>query len=210
MELAPGTWRLAGPIVGLAAVGLLLIPPIGVGLAVLAGFVLWFHRDPDRTSPPAGVLAPADGTVSVIRTETDGAWTDDPASEIERVRVGVFMNVTDVHVNRAPVGGEIGTIEHVPGGHWPAFSKDAERNERLHVAIGDTRVTLIAGTIARRIHPHVEPGEAVERGERIGHVSFGSRADVLLPERFEPADLGVEAGETVRAGESIIAVDPGR
>ncbi|MDZ7849823.1 MAG: protein sorting system archaetidylserine decarboxylase [Halodesulfurarchaeum sp.] len=208
MQLAPGTWRLAGPILGAGAVGLLVSPLLGLGLTVLAVFVIWFHRDPERTDPPEGVLAPADGTVSVIRTETDDerAGTDEQGTE--RVRVGVFMNVTDVHVNRAPVSGTIGAVEHVKGGHWPAFSKDADRNERLHVDIGDTRVTLIAGTVARRIHAHVSPGERIERGERIGHVSFGSRADVLLPERFDPANLAVEPGEAVRAGESVIAVEP--
>ncbi len=201
MRLAPGTWRLAGPILGGGALGLLLYPPLGLALLLLAGFVLWFHRDPDRIRPPEGVLSPADGTVTVIRTETNENGT-------ERVRVGVFMNVTDVHVNRAPVTGAVTDVEHVPGGHWPAFSKDAERNERLHVDIEGTRVTLIAGTVARRIHPHVSPDSDIERGERIGHVSFGSRADVLFPERFEPADIRVETGETVRAGESVLAVDP--
>lgn len=69
-------------------------------------------------------------------------------------------------------------------------------------------MTLIAGTVARRIHPHVASGDAVERGDRIGHVSFGSRADVLLPKRFGPGDVAVETGETVRAGETVLAVDP--
>ena len=203
MQLAPGTWRLAGPVFGVGAVGLVLSPLVGLGL-VLGGFgILWFHRDPDRTAPEQGVLAPADGTVTVLRTEREGADSD-------RIRVGIFMNVTDVHVNRAPVGGEIRAVEHVPGGHWPAFTKDADRNERLHVDIGETRVTLIAGTVARRIHPHVSEGVTVSRGERIGHVSFGSRADVLLPERFDLDDIAVETGVSVRAGESVLAHDPAR
>ncbi|MFP4530748.1 MAG: protein sorting system archaetidylserine decarboxylase [Halodesulfurarchaeum sp.] len=210
MRLAPGTWRLAGPIVGVGAVGLLLSLPLGLGIIVLAGFVVWFHRDPERTSPPEGVLAPADGRVSVIRTETAAEGDEMAEAGADRLRVGVFMNVTDVHVNRAPVAGKIEAVDHVPGGHWPAFTKDAERNERLHLQIGDTRVTLIAGTVARRIHPYVATGDTVERGDRIGHVSFGSRADVRLPPRFDAADLAVEPGDTVRAGESVIAVDPAR
>lgn len=203
MQLAPRTWRLAGPIIGVGAVGLVLSPLVGLVLVLLGLGILWFHRDPERASPDAGVLAPADGTVTVLRTEQE-------ATGAERIRVGVFMNVIDVHVNRAPVSGEITTIEHVPGGHWPAFTKDAERNERFHLDIDEFRVTLIAGTVARRIHPHVSEGVAIERGERIGHVSFGSRADVLLPERFALTDIEVETGATVRAGESVLAVDPDR
>ncbi|AOW81163.1 phosphatidylserine decarboxylase [Halodesulfurarchaeum formicicum] len=179
----------------LGGLGLVFAPIWGLFGLVLGGFVVWFHRDPDREPPDSGVLSPADGTVTVLRTEGD------------RVRVGVFMNVTDVHVNRSPVAGEITGVEHVPGGHWPAFSKEAERNERLHIDYEELRVTLIAGTVARRIHPHVQSGATVSRGERIGHVSFGSRADVLLPPRFEMADVTVKTGETVRAGESVLAED---
>jgi Phosphatidylserine decarboxylase len=201
MNVAPGTWTLAGPVLVAGVGGSFVSPALGIGLVLLGLGIVWFHRDPDRTIPPAGVVSPADGTVSVIRTEQGSAGQ-------ERVRVGVFMNVSDVHVNRAPVGGEIEAVEHVPGGHWPAFTKDAERNERLHVDLDGTRVTLIAGTVARRIHPWVEKGETLTRGERIGHVSFGSRADVVLPPRFDPAQLEIEAGDSVRAGESVLATEP--
>ncbi|MFB6070002.1 MAG: protein sorting system archaetidylserine decarboxylase [Halanaeroarchaeum sp.] len=194
MRFAPGARRLALP-PGLAAVALLPVAPVGSAVAAVAGLaVLWFHRDPDRSPPDgAGYLAPADGTVTVLREE-DG-----------RVRVGVFMNVTDVHVNRAPVAGEVEGVEHVPGANRPAFSKESDRNERVHVDLGEARVTLIAGWFARRIHPAVEPGDRVARGERIGHVSFGSRADVLFPPGVAMADVAVEKGETVRAGETILA-----
>jgi phosphatidylserine decarboxylase len=196
MRVAPGTWRLAAPLFVLGVL-VLLVSPIGGVLALGIGLiVVWFHRDPDRSEPDSGVLSPADGRVSVVRTEeVDGE---------ERVRVGMFMNVTDVHVNRAPVAGTVTAVEHVPGGHWPAFTKDAARNERLHVDIGDYRVTLIAGTLARRIHPHVEEGVALSRGDRLGHVSFGSRVDVLFPERVERGDVAVTEGDRVRAGKSVI------
>jgi phosphatidylserine decarboxylase len=193
MQFARGAWRLAALplVVGVALFA--LSSGWGVAAVAIGAFVLWFHRDPDRDPPPNGVLAPADGTVSVLREEGD------------RIRVGVFMNVTDVHVNRAPISGTVTSMEHVPGAHLPAFSKDSDRNERLVIDLEDTEVTLIAGAFARRIHPHVEEGDTVERGERIGHVSFGSRADVLLPPRYGRADLAIEAGETVRAGETVIA-----
>jgi len=195
MRFAPSAVKFAAlPFLG--AVPAFFISP-GVGLLLLAVGVgiLAFFRDPDRTPPPSGVVSPADGTVSVLRMEGD------------RVRVGVFMNVHNVHVNRAPVGGQIEAVEHEPGGHYPAFSKESNRNERVRVRFSDHDVTLIAGAFARRITPYVESGETVGRGDRIGHIAFGSRADVLLPPRFDRDDLAVDMGDKVRAGETVIADD---
>jgi phosphatidylserine decarboxylase len=193
MDVAPGAGRYAG---AAAVLGLLAFPlsPVATAAGVaVAAFVLWFHRDPDREAPASGVVSPADGRVSVIREEGD------------RIRVGVFMNLHDVHVNRAPLGGTVEAVEHTPGAHRPAFSKDSERNERVRIEWGDHAVVLIAGAFARRITPYVDPGETVDRGERIGHVSFGSRADVLLPARVGREDVVVAEGDRVRAGESVIA-----
>ncbi|MFB6077899.1 MAG: protein sorting system archaetidylserine decarboxylase [Halarchaeum sp.] len=193
MRLAPGARRYAVPFL-LAAVPLLFaFAPAGLAAAALGAFVLWFHRDPEREPPGGGVVAPADGRVSVLRVE-DG-----------RVRVGVFMNVTDVHVNRAPVGGVVTSVDHRAGAHRPAFSKESERNERVRIRTDSYELDLIAGAFARRIHPYVEPGDVVSRGERVGHVSFGSRADVLLPPEYDIGDVAVETGERVRAGETVLA-----
>ena len=191
-------WRLALVPALAAAVTLPLAPPAGVVLAALALGVLWFHRDPDRASPDAEgvVVAPADGTVSVIREEGD------------RLRVGVFMNVTDVHVNRAPLPGTVREVRHRPGANRPAFDKESDRNEQVAIDCGEYELLIIAGWFARRIHPSVEPGDAVDRGERVGHVSFGSRADVVLPADVAASDLRVAEGESVRAGETIIAEGP--
>ena len=186
-------WRLA-LVTGLAAaVSLPLVPPVGVALVALTLVILWFHRDPDRTPPDTGVLSPADGTVSVVRDEG------------ERLRVGVFMNVTDVHVNRAPLPGTVREVRHRPGANRPAFSKESERNEQVAIDCDEYELLIIAGWFARRIHPTVEPGDVLDRGERVGHVSFGSRADVVLPADVDRADLLVEEGDSVRAGETIIA-----
>jgi phosphatidylserine decarboxylase len=174
---------------------------------------LLFHRDPDRSPPESGVLAPADGRVSVIREEEcesgggadeSSAGSDESGEETDetRVRVGVFMNVTDVHVNRAPLGGRVRAVEHEPGKHRPAFSKESDNNEKVHVRFDDHDVTLIAGAFARRIHPYAEPGDELARGDRLGHISFGSRADVLLPPEVDLDDVAVERGQTVRAGET--------
>ncbi|MEF8780734.1 MAG: protein sorting system archaetidylserine decarboxylase [Haloferacaceae archaeon] len=192
VAVAPGAWRYAVP---LFALGVLLPAAPAVALAGLFGgvFVLWFHRDPPRHPPDSGIVSPADGRVSVVRTEGD------------RVRVGVFLDVTDVHVCRAPADGVVDSVDHRPGAHRPAFSKESDRNERVDVDCGDYEVSLIAGAFARRIHPYVAPGDELRRGERVGHVSFGSRADVLLPPDVDRAELRVQRGERVRAGETVIA-----
>ena len=190
---APGAWRYAAVPLALAVPAAALWPVGSLAALALAAAVLHFHRDPDRSPPATGVLAPADGRVSVVREEGD------------RVRVAVFMNVTDVHVNRAPLGGRVRSVEHEPGKHRPAFSKESDNNEKLHLRFADHEVTLIAGAFARRIHSYVEPGDRLARGERLGHISFGSRADVLLPAEYSLTDIGVERGDRVRAGETALA-----
>ncbi|MDH5018921.1 protein sorting system archaetidylserine decarboxylase [Halobacterium rubrum] len=190
----PWTWKYALPpaVVGLALLGLSsLWGVVGLGLA---GFVAWFHRDPDRSPDGPGVVTPADGKVSVIREEDD-----------DRVRVGVFMNVHDVHVNRAPLDGTVDAVTHEPGGHRPAFDKESEHNERVRIETDEWTLVLIAGAFARRIHPYAEAGDDLARGDRLGHISFGSRADVVLPEQYDREDVVVESGETVRAGETVLA-----
>jgi len=204
VRVAPGGHRLAAPFALLSVVlgiaGVLrrrdVFGAASVLFAVLAGSVVAFHRDPDRTPPPEGVVSPADGTVSVIREEGD------------RVLVGVYMSPTSVHVNRAPIGGTVTGVEHVPGSNVPAFDKGSDRNERVHVSFEEFRVTLIAGAVARRIHPYVEAGDDPDRGDRIGHISFGSRVDTLLPPGYDRSDLDVAEGDAVRAGETVIASEP--
>ena len=193
MDVAPGGWRYA------AALGLLSLPAFFVttyaaaALLLAGAFALWFFRDPDRTPEAEGVLSPADGRVSVVREEGD------------RLRVGVFMNVTDVHVNRAPIGGTVEAVDHRSGAHRPAFTKDSDRNERLEVDFGDHAVVLIAGAFARRITPYVGVGDALERGQRLGHIAFGSRVDVVLPDGYLHEHLRVAEGDRVRAGETVVA-----
>ncbi|WP_228546185.1 protein sorting system archaetidylserine decarboxylase [Halegenticoccus tardaugens] len=193
LRFAPGAWRFAAPPLLLGLPLLLASPLFGVLVLLVGAAVLAFFRDPERTPPPSGIVSPADGTVSVVREEGD------------RVRVGVFMNVTDVHVNRAPLDGYVESVEHRPGAHRPAFSKDSERNERVDVDFGAHEVSLVAGWFARRIHPYLEAGDTVARGERIGHVAFGSRADVLLPEWVDADDVHVVRGQKVIAGETVLA-----
>jgi phosphatidylserine decarboxylase len=193
-SLAPGARRFALPPLVAAVPLAVAAPPLGALALALGGFVIWFFRDPERTPPPNGVVSPADGRVSVVREE-DG-----------RLRVGVFMNVTDVHVLRAPMDGTVEAATHRPGAHRPAFTKESERNERVDVAFDTHDVSMIAGWFARRIYPYCAAGDAVARGDRIGHIAFGSRADVLLPAAYDREDLLVAEGDAVRAGETVVAL----
>ncbi|WP_152042964.1 protein sorting system archaetidylserine decarboxylase [Salinigranum salinum] len=196
MNFAPGVrkWALP-PLVG-ACVFALLVPPLAVVLLGVGLFVLWNFRDPERHPPTEGIVAPADGKVSVVRQEGD------------QLRVGVYMNALDVHVVRAPRKGYVDGIEHSPGANRPAFTKDSENNERVDVDFGLFEVSLIAGWFARRIVPYVHDGDTVAKGDRLGHIAFGSRADVLLPPSIDRDHLLVEEGDSVRAGETVVAELP--
>jgi phosphatidylserine decarboxylase len=194
IAVTDGSWRYAAGCFLVALVASVIAGPVAL-LALAAGLaVLWFHRDPPRQPPSSGIVAPADGRVSVIREEDD------------HVRVGVFMNVTDVHVNRAPAGGTVRSVDHRPGANRPAFSKESDRNERVRIELEEYTVVLIAGWFARRIHPVVTAGDNLRRGQRIGHISFGSRADVVLPQRFSMEDILVSNGDGVTAGETQLVV----
>ncbi|WP_435358524.1 protein sorting system archaetidylserine decarboxylase [Haloarchaeobius sp. DFWS5] len=196
MRFVPAGRRLAAYFAAASPLAAVLATPLaGLGCLLAAAATLHFFRDPPRSPPKSGIVSPADGRVSVVREEGD------------RLRVGVFMNVTDVHVNRAPVAGTVESVEHSPGLHRPAFSKDSDKNEKVHIELdaddGPYEVTLIAGAFARRIHPWVGGGEKLGRGQRLGHISFGSRADVLFPPEVERDELLVEKGDVVRAGETV-------
>ncbi|HLE47340.1 MAG TPA: phosphatidylserine decarboxylase [Candidatus Thermoplasmatota archaeon] len=161
---------------------------------VVYGFILWFFRDPDRRIGD-DVVSPADGKV-LLADLGEG-----------RPRLVIFMAPTSVHVNRSPIDGRIAKTEYRQGSHVPAFKKESERNERfdleLSTAAGPVTVALIAGTVARRIHPYVTPGNAVKKGDRIGLIAFGSRCELTLPAGHR---WTVSPGEWIKAGETTVAV----
>ena len=159
-------------------------------------FFLIFFRDPERKIPPEGIVSPADGVVKFVEYRDN------------RVRIGIFMNIYDVHVNRAPISGKIEDIRHVFGSYIPAFKKDSERNERTYItmetSIGRVEVVQIAGALVRRIVRYVSEGDEVKKGQRIGMIRFGSRVDVILPS--DRVKIIAEEGDRVKAGESVIAL----
>jgi phosphatidylserine decarboxylase len=184
-----------------ALVGWLTSPGWAIIPVLLAAFFLWFFRDPERVVPsdPGAVVSPADGKVTdVARVTVDG---------VELIRVSVFLNVFNVHVNRSPVSGVIRSLRYQTGKFLNAMNAlSAEHNEQNTVTVeGDGHTVTfkqIAGLLARRIVFTRKIGDRVERGERVGLIKFGSRVDVLL----EPsAEIEVRVGDQVKGGSSILA-----
>ena len=170
-------------------------------------FILWFFRDPDRNTPneEGKIISPADGKVCLIDSST-------PPKELnygneKMLRVCIFMNVFNVHVNRSPVRGKIKKIEYKEGSFFNAsLDKASEKNERNSVIITTENgieiiVVQIAGLIARRILSFVNDGDWLNLGERFGLIRFGSRVDVYLPKTFKSE---VKVGDKTIAGETII------
>jgi len=173
---------------------------LAIPLMVIAVFMAYFFRDPDRTVPtePGIVVAPADGLVTIIRL-ADGR--ENPES-----LVSIFLSPLDVHINRSPISGVITDISYKKGKYLMA-TKEASRllNEQNTLTIeGDgltVRCTQIAGILARRIVCWKQKGEGVKCGERFGMIKFGSRTDVLLPPHVE---VTVREGMRVRGGVTIV------
>ena len=171
-------------------------------------FILAFFRDPTRQVPsdPGLVVSPADGTVTEV-TEVD-----EPRFLQSRAhKIGIFMSLVSVHVNRAPCGGVVEATEHVPGKFLDARDPGASaQNESNSLVLGDAegrgcRVLMrqISGVLARRIVCAVAKGDRLERGQRVGMIKFGSRAEVYVPvdSHFE---VTVRPGVYVRAGITIL------
>lgn len=185
-----------------------LWPPLGWLGTLLTFWVYFFFRDPVRAVPQGEglILSPADGVVTAISPAV-------PPPELglgptPRLRISVFMNVFNCHVNRFPAAGTVKTVAYRPGRFLNAsLDKASEDNERngLLLTLPDGRelaVVQIAGLIARRILCFVEAGATARAGQRFGLIRFGSRLDVYLPEGLVPE---VALGQTAIAGETVLA-----
>lgn len=178
---------------------------IGLGLT---GWCAYFFRDPPRVTPlrKGLIIAPADGKVSAVQRVVPPPQLDLDGEQ--RVRISIFMNVFDVHVNRSPVDGRIVRLAYVPGTFINAeLDKASEDNERQALTIempGGMRIGVvqIAGLVARRIVKFAGEGETVSAGQRIGLIRFGSRVDVYLP--FGHNSF-VTVGQRTVAGETVLA-----
>ncbi|MBI4877902.1 MAG: phosphatidylserine decarboxylase [Acidobacteria bacterium] len=194
--VADGIYYALALTAGGALVSWLTRPVFGLPLFILALFCLWFFRDPERVIPSGPVaVSPADGKVVLVRPEGD------------LTRVSIFLNIFDVHVNRAPIAGRVTEVRYRPGKFLVASREEATSDNEQNVMTveGDgTRVVFsqIAGLIARRIVCYKRPGDAVRTGERIGLIKFGSRMDVLLGPEWK---IEVRPGQRVEAGASVLA-----
>jgi phosphatidylserine decarboxylase len=168
-----------------------------VPLYILAAFCLYFFRDPERTIPDGPVaVAPADGRIVAVKLDAAGA-----------IRISIFLNIFDVHVNRTPIGGKVACVKYQKGKFLVASKEAASHSNEQSIMTVDgdgTRVVFkqIAGLIARRIVCYKKPGDIVDKGERIGLIKFGSRVDVFLGPEWK---VTVREGERVSAGSSVIA-----
>ncbi len=181
---------------------------LAVPFLALGAFFAFFFRDPDRAPPQAAdvdalVLSPADGRVLVAGDAAPGASPPGTWQQIS-----IFLSPVDVHVNRVPVSGTITRVAYTAGRFLPAYRHDATTsNERCEIWIDHRGQTIVArqivGILARRVVCRVQTGAEVHAGDRFGIMKFGSRMDVFLP---PSADLRVHVGETVRGGQSVIAV----
>ena len=185
---------------GLIASGLLVSyfsrAAYGFPFFLLAAFCLYFFRDPDREVPQGPyAVSPADGKVVAVVADGD------------RTRVSIFLNVFDVHVNRAPIGGRITSVNYQPGKFLVASREEASaQNEQNTVTVEGDGTTVvfkqIAGLVARRIVFRKSPGDIVSMGERVGLIQFGSRVDVQLGPEWR---IVVRPGQRVKAASSILA-----
>ena len=187
---------------------------ISIIFAVLAVITLFFFRDPEREVPdtPDSIVSPADGRVVMVEEIYERDFLGAPMT-----RISISLALYDCHINRMPVRGKvIGTkyspgsfnIAHMPDWLFPdGMKRKSDENERLSTLI-ETQdgekvvVSQIAGFLARRIVSYADIDMRFQKGERYGMIKFGSRVDVYLP---EGCIIEVSAGNTVRAGESIIA-----
>ena len=177
-------------------------PVWAVPALLLAAFFLWFFRDPERVIPdtPGAVVSPGDGKVTDISPVMENG--------VRRIRISIFLNVFNVHVNRSPIAGVIREVRYQRGKFVNAINAaSADENEQNIVTVEGEGHTVvfkqIAGLLARRIVFDKRVGDTVTRGERVGLIKFGSRVDVLLEGSATPQ---IQVGGHVKGGSSVLAL----
>jgi len=184
------------------------LEPLGYVGFIVTAWCAYFFRNPDRVTPVRSglVVSPADGMVQSIVDAVPPAELG--MGDQSLIRVAIFMNVFNVHVNRIPTDGKISAMNYRPGKFFNAsLDKASIDNERQSVKITtakgqDIAFIQIAGLIARRIKCWAKVGDTMKAGERFGLIRFGSRVDVYLPVGVQPL---VSIGQTAVAGETVIA-----
>jgi phosphatidylserine decarboxylase len=176
-------------------------------LTVIALWVAYFFRDPERTGQrgDALVVSPADGRIVMITDVDEPSFVHGKAT-----RISIFMNIFNVHVNRYPVSGTVRYVHYNPGKFINAAADKASLdNEQMSVGLETHGVRVlvrqIAGAIARRIVTYSKEGDAAQQGERFGIIRFGSRVDVFVPTN---STVRVKVGEKTAAGTTLLALLP--
>ncbi len=197
-------------IFGLATIILALLSnTIGLIGLVLTAWCIFFFRDPERVIPVEEnvIVSPADGVVTRVEYGVEApAELDWNRKKVNKITV--FLNVFNVHVNRAPVSGTITKIIYTPGKFHAANVDEASTENERNMAVVKTAngseiaFAQVAGLVARRIVSDLKEGQSVKTGDRYGIIRFGSRADIYLPEDVK---IKVLIGQTMIGGESIIA-----
>ena len=206
LPLDPAGWPfILGALIAGIAIGRFWAWPWAAPLFVLAGFFIFFFRDPERriVDQPDTVVSPADGRVMVA-----GPAVETAAPPGQWQQISIFLSPMDVHVNRVPASGRITAVSYKPGSFLAAYNPEAAtQNERSEIWIDHGGQMIVArqivGVLARRVVCRAKPGDEVRAGDRYGVMKFGSRMDVYLP---LSAELRVQPGDVVRGGESVIAV----
>jgi phosphatidylserine decarboxylase len=189
---------------GIITAGVFLWQPIAAIIPlILLLFVGFFFRNPERVIPGQNglVVSPADGVVMSVEEVFESRYL-----QAEATRVSIFLNIFNVHVNRAPIAGTVEYQHYQPGKFLPAYKVEAAQlNEQNLIGIkqGEMRIltSQIAGLIARRVVSWVKPGDVLQRGERIGLIKFGSCTELYLPKSIQ---IEVRKGDQVKGGETII------
>jgi phosphatidylserine decarboxylase len=205
----PDGWKFVAIAVVATVILFLLWQPAGWAALILTSWIAYFFRDPWRVTPtrPGLIISPADGIVVSLAPVPPPAELAMGAEPV--TRIGIFLNLFDVHVARAPAGAVVAAREYTAGRFINAsLDKASEHNERLALRLStgddapDIACVLIAGLVARRIVCPLLPGQRVAAGERIGIIRFGSRADIYVPPPYVPL---VTVGQRMIAGETILA-----
>lgn len=206
VSIAIAAWYWSGTVVGLLRGVALLLMVVAI---VVAGLIAWFFRNPRRTVPaePGLVISPADGKVVEIEEIPHDDFIGGPATKI-----GIFLSIFNVHINRAPVAGRVIGLTYRPGKYLNALRPESAReNEQLAVLLEEDGprhrgmiVRQITGAIARRIVCWLKPGDQLGRGEQFGMIKLGSRTELVIPSEAGLRIL-VRPGDKVQAGSSVMA-----
>jgi phosphatidylserine decarboxylase len=204
----PDGWKFIGIAVVLTVILFLIWTPLGWIGVLATAWCTYFFRDPWRVTPtrPGLVISPADGLVVSVGPAVPPAELGMGAEPM--TRIGIFLNVLDVHVNRVPMSGRVAKLSYRPGKFVNAsFDKASEDNERMAIRMttddgADIAFVQIAGLVARRIVCGLRDGERIVAGQRFGLMRFGSRTDIYLPVSWS---LQVVLGQRTIGGETVLA-----